>query len=78
MTSKFSGIVPTSMKGGGGTSFEPVMKWLSTSPKKYDGCIFTDGVADAPETNPGCKLLWVVAGGEGGDHLKFGRQIILS
>jgi predicted metal-dependent peptidase len=76
---KFRGIVPISMKGGGGTSFEPVMKWISTSPKKYDGCIFfTDGVADAPITNPGCKLLWVVAGGEGGDHLKFGRQIILS
>ncbi len=76
---KFCGIVPKSLKGGGGTSFEPVMKWLSKSPKKYDGCIFfTDGIAAAPETNPRCKLLWVVAGGEGRDHLKFGRQIIMS
>jgi predicted metal-dependent peptidase len=76
---KFSGIIPKSLKGGGGTSFEPVMKWLSGSSKKYDGCIFfTDGIAEAPETNPRCKLLWVVAGGEGGDHLKFGRQIIMN
>ncbi len=76
---KFCGNVPKSLKGGGGTSFEPVMKWLSESPEKYDGCIFfTDGIAEAPETNPRCKLLWVVAGGEGGDHLKFGRQIVMS
>lgn len=61
-------------KGGGGTNFEPVIKWLSGSSKKYDGCIFfTDGIGEAPEKNQRCKLLRVVAGGEGRNHLKFSR-----
>lgn len=77
-TYKFEGALPPSSKGGGGTSFEPVMKWLSARPREFDGCIFfTDGIADAPITNPHCKLLWVIAGGDGGEHLKYGRQILI-
>ena len=66
------------MKGGGGTSFEPVMKWLKNTSTRFDGCVYlTDGFSEAPETKPPCKLLWVVSGGEGGEHLRYGRQIIL-
>jgi predicted metal-dependent peptidase len=77
-TYQYGGKVPECVKGGGGTSFEPVMQWLKNARTRYDGCVYlTDGFAEAPETKPPCKLLWVVSGGEGGDHLKYGRQIIL-
>ena len=74
----YIGKIPSFVKGGGGTSFEPVMKWLKTKGQRFDGCVYlTDGVAAAPETRPPCRLLWVVVGGPGGDHLKFGRQIVI-
>jgi predicted metal-dependent peptidase len=77
-TYQFQGKVPECVKGGGGTSFEPVMQWLANTRTRYDGCVYlTDGFAGAPETKPPCKLLWVISGGEGGDHLRYGRQIIL-
>lgn len=75
---RYMGRVPEYVKGGGGTSFEPIMQWLRSCGTRYDGCIYlTDGFADAPESKPPCKLLWVVSGGEGGDHLKFGLQVVL-
>jgi predicted metal-dependent peptidase len=77
-TYQYRGKVPKYVKGGGGTSFEPVMQWLKNARTRYDGCVYlTDGFASAPETRPSCKLLWVISGGEGGDHLRYGRQIIL-
>lgn len=77
-TYQYVGKVPDCIKGGGGTSFEPVMQWLISSKIRFDGCVYlTDGFAEAPESKPPCKLLWVVSGGEGGEHLRFGKQIIL-
>jgi predicted metal-dependent peptidase len=77
-TYQYRGKIPECVKGGGGTSFEPVMKWLKNTSTRFDGCVYlTDGFAEAPETKPPCKLLWVVSGGEGGEHLRYGRQIIL-
>jgi predicted metal-dependent peptidase len=74
----YVGKIPSFVKGGGGTSFEPVMQWLKLKDHRFDGCVYlTDGFAKAPETKPPCKLLWVVTGGPGGDHLKFGRQIVI-
>ena len=74
----YVGKTPSLVKGGGGTSFEPVMQWLKTKGQRFDGCVYlTDGVASAPETRPPCKLLWVLVGGHGGEHLKFGRQIVI-
>ena len=75
---QYAGKVLDCIKGGGGTSFEPVMQWLIKSKIRFDGCVYlTDGFADAPESRPPCKLLWVVSGGEGGEHLRFGKQVIL-
>ena len=72
----YRGVAPKECSGGGGTSFEPVMEWLREHPRRFDGCIYlTDGEAEAPETKPPCRLLWVVQGDGGGDHLRFGRQI---
>jgi len=77
-TYAYTGKIPSFVKGGGGTSFEPVMQWLKSKGHQFDGCIYlTDGFASAPETKPPCKLLWTVFGGPGGEHLKFGRQIII-
>lgn len=72
----YRGSAPKEASGGGGTSFEPVMQWLRDHPRRFDGCIYlTDGEAEAPETKPPCRLLWVVQGDGGGEHLRFGRQI---
>jgi predicted metal-dependent peptidase len=77
-TYPYTGKRPTKVKGRGGTSFEPVMLWLKNSNKQFDGCIYlTDGESAEPDTKPTCKLLWVVVGGGGGEHLKFGKQISL-
>lgn len=74
----YIGKIPSFVKGGGGTSFEPVMKWLKTQGQRFDGCVYlTDGFASAPETRPPCRLLWVLVGGPGGEHLKFGHQIVI-
>jgi predicted metal-dependent peptidase len=74
----YVGKIPSFVKGGGGTSFEPVMKWLKTKGQRFDGCVYlTDGFASAPETRPPCRLLWVLVGGPGGEHLKFGHQIVI-
>ena len=52
-------------KGGGGTSFNPVMQWLrDNSRKNFGGCIYlTDGLALKPTIDPRCKVLWVLTPG---------------
>ena len=49
-------------KGGGGTSFNPVMQWLrDNAQKNFGGCIYlTDGCASKPTIDPRCKILWVL------------------
>ena len=55
------GKVPK-LKGGGGTSFDPVMQWLRDSKgKSYGGCIYlTDGCAPQPTVDPRCAVFWVI------------------
>ncbi|MCA9493864.1 MAG: hypothetical protein KC621_28230, partial [Myxococcales bacterium] len=74
----YRGRVPASVKGRGGTAFEPVFAWARAQwPRRFDGLLYlTDGEGPAPTTRPGCPVLWVVEG-EGGRHLK-GRRIQLS
>lgn len=52
-------------KGGGGTSFDPVMQWLrDNAQKNFGGCIYlTDGCAPKPTIDPRCKVLWVLTPG---------------
>ena len=74
----YNGIKPKLVKGGGGTSFEPVMLWLKQSKKKFDGCIYlTDGYADAPETKPPCRILWVIFGNDSENYPKYGKRIYI-
>ena len=74
----YKGKTPSFVVGRGGTDFDPAFKWIRESGKKFDGCIYlTDGYADSPEIRPSCRVLWVISGGEGGDHLTFGRQVVI-
>jgi predicted metal-dependent peptidase len=76
----YKGRAPARMGGGGGTAFEPVFRWMREQKgRRYDGVIYlTDGCGPAPDTRPPCKLLWVVTDRDGmGEHLRFGRQILL-
>jgi predicted metal-dependent peptidase len=59
-----------SFKGGGGTSFDPVVKWVNKTPG-YNGLIyFTDGYGPSPAR---CRVpvLWCIYGGmKDTSHLK--------
>jgi predicted metal-dependent peptidase len=74
----YKGKTPEFVLGRGGTDFDPAFKWIRQSRKRFDGCIYlTDGYADSPKIKPNCRVLWIFSGGEGGDHLTFGRQVIM-
>jgi predicted metal-dependent peptidase len=47
--------------------------------RPFDGVVYlTDGEGPAPTVRPPCRLLWVVTSASGmGEHLKWGRQILL-
>jgi predicted metal-dependent peptidase len=49
-------------KGGGGTDFDPVMRWLKQNRHdRFGGCIYlTDGCASKPTVDPSCPVLWVL------------------
>jgi len=49
-------------KGGGGTDFDPVMRWLKQNRReRFGGCIYlTDGCAAQPTIDPACPVLWVL------------------
>lgn len=48
--------------GGGGTSFEPVFKYVEAHPELEPGLLvyFTDGYGDAPERAPGYPVMWLL------------------
>ena len=79
-TYDYKGKTPKAVEGGGGTSFDPALAWVS-NPRNgaFDACIYlTDGFAGEPEVRPRCPMLWVItADGTTGAHLKFGRVIQL-
>jgi predicted metal-dependent peptidase len=77
---EYQGKAPVRMGGGGGTAFEPVFAWMAANrARRFDGVIYlTDGYGPAPETKPPCRVLWVVtAGGLVGEHLLWGRHLVL-
>jgi predicted metal-dependent peptidase len=77
---EYRGKAPVQMGGGGGTAFEPVFAWMAANrSRRFDGVIYlTDGYGSAPKTKPPCRVLWVVtAAGGVGDHLLWGRHLLL-
>ena len=75
----YRGRHPERIFGRGGTSFDPVFRWLRDQRRRFDGCVYlTDGLAARPTIAPPCKLLWVVTSdGESGPHLRPGRVVTL-
>jgi predicted metal-dependent peptidase len=66
-----------SVKGGGGTNFDPVLALIKNSKSNYSGVIyFTDGFASSPTIKIKQPLIWVITpDGNPGEHLVFGKQI---
>ncbi len=70
--------VNLTLKGGGGTAFDPAFKYINTGKSgAFDVCIYlTDGFAGEPYIKPRCSLLWVLdPTGQKGPHLKWGPSI---
>jgi len=71
----YQGKPPTAVKGGGGTEFEPVFKWMREQ-RPFDGLLYlTDGYGPAPSSRPNCKLLWVIPEGSSDEVLPFGPTV---
>lgn len=71
----YRGKPPTAVKGGGGTEFEPVFKWMREQ-RPFDGVLYlTDGYGPAPSSRPSCKLLWVISEGGSTEVLPFGPTV---
>ena len=63
-------------KGGGGTSFKPVFKYLKDNPSESQILIyFTDGYGDEPEKPP-FPVMWVITP-NGKNHIPWGYEIEL-
>lgn len=60
----FDGELPRAVCGRGGTSFEPVFRWLDADDRRFDGLVYlTDGYGPPVQTAPRCAVLWVLARG---------------
>lgn len=70
----YAGKTPTTIAGGGGTSFNPVFQWLRDQSRQFDGLVYlTDGHAPAPTVRPREKVLWVLTPDGIEENLAFGR-----
>lgn len=77
---QYTGVAPSKVAGGGGTSFEPAMQWLNARENgRFDACIYlTDGAGSLPETRPPCPVLWVLNNACENTKLPYGRQVVMS
>lgn len=67
------------IKGGGGTDFIPVFKWIEENkPQMRLVIFFTDGFGSFPESAPQVKTLWCITqGGLELDKIPFGESVNL-
>ena len=62
----YRGAIPDRFSGGGGTDFDPALRWVNEHAARVDGLIYlTDGLG---ERSVACRrrVLWVVAGDRAG------------
>ena len=58
---KYTGKRPSKMSGGGGTDFEPAIRYYNENCNKYGAMIYlTDGYANVPSIKPIRELLWIL------------------
>jgi len=66
----------TLVKGGGGTDFRPVFRWIDQQDMKPDTLIyFTDACGEFPDCEPSYPTLWLVKGKQ---KIPFGARIQLN
>jgi predicted metal-dependent peptidase len=59
---EFKGKIKDSVKGRGGTRFEPAIEYVNKNHRKYDSIIYlTDGECPAPSVKSLKKILWVIS-----------------
>lgn len=79
-TYPWTGVPPTHSKGGGGTNFDPVFRWLRDEGRRLNlsGVIYlTDGRAPRPLVRPPCPALWVVTANGTNANTAFGPNLTL-
>lgn len=66
-------------KGGGGTSHEPVFRWIEENkPNARLLIAFTDGMSDFPEKPRQLKTIWALSGNHiQPDRIPFGKTIVI-
>lgn len=73
-------IANLKLKGGGGTDFKPVFRWIEDNKTDMKLCVFfTDGYGDFPQDAPRTKVLWCIT--EGGlelEKIPFGEAVYMS
>ncbi len=58
---EFTGLIPETVHGHGGTDFQPVITLFNNNRRKYDALVyFTDGYSDIPNDTPK-ETLWVIS-----------------
>ncbi len=71
----YRGKPPKAVKGGGGTEFEPVFKWMREQ-RPFDGVPYlTDACGPATSSRPNCNLLWVISEGGSTEVLPIGPTV---
>ena len=71
---EYTGKMPNTVFGGGGTSFSPVIDMFLENKRKYDALIyFTDGYAPVPDNTPK-DTLWVISSNGNKDDKKEFRK----
>lgn len=79
-TYPWTGVPPTHSTGGGGTSFDPVFRWLINEGRRLNlsGCVYlTDGHAPRPQVRPPCPVLWVITANGTNVNTAYGPSLSL-
>jgi predicted metal-dependent peptidase len=68
--------LPPEIRGGGGTSFEPVFTWIAAQDRPPDALVyFSDGNAQFPACAPDYPVLWLI---KGRSPVPWGQRIQLN
>jgi predicted metal-dependent peptidase len=79
-TYAWTGVPPRMSTGGGGTSFDPVFRWLKNEGRRLNlsGVIYlTDGHAPRPLVRPPCPVLWALTSNGTNANTAFGPSLTL-
>lgn len=71
---EFTGLIPETVHGGGGTDFQPVITLFNNNRRKYDALVyFTDGYSDIPSDTPK-ETLWVISSDGNHDRQRYRKN----